>query len=192
MEQLAAIEQSAAKVFKDLPHFPKSVRNWVGENAWWIVLIGVVLGVFGVLSSLAALTVFGSAFVGVAVVAGGSAAAGVVILSAVVTLVGYIVTVVLEALAIQPLKAKKKRGWDLIFMAWIVNLILALVSAVVNVGVGSNIFGVVSGLVWTAIVAAVGLYILFEFRSFYLSPQSTAPEAKAADDLTPPKPPVAS
>lgn len=179
MEQLAAIEQSLAKAFKDLPHFPKGLRDWVGENAWWIVIISVVLGGISVVTTLFAATLFGPFLVGYAGSVGGVATGGAVLLSGLVSVAVLVVTVVLEAMAIQPLKAKRKRGWDLIFLAWLVSFAGSVVSTVISTAIGgSSIFGAVSGLVWTAFFAAIGAYVLFEFRSYYLTPKPVDPAGK--------------
>lgn len=169
MEKLATVEQSLVKAFKDLPHFPKSLRDWVGENAWWIVIIGVVLGGISILSSLFAATLFGPFLVMYAGGVGGGYAATLVGISGLISLAVLIVTVVVEAMAISPLKAKQKRGWNLIFLSWLIGVAGSLVGIVMNVLAGGNIFAAVGGLVWTALFAAIGAYVLFEFRSYYVT-----------------------
>ena len=63
MQQLAPLEEAIAKVHKDLPHLPKGLTTWLVENAWWLVIIGVALGVFGVLGTITTLAA-GSLLVG--------------------------------------------------------------------------------------------------------------------------------
>ena len=63
MQQLQSLEQALAGVFKDAPHLPKGFRVWVVENAWWLVLIGVVLSVLGA-TGLLLVVVIGSALAG--------------------------------------------------------------------------------------------------------------------------------
>lgn len=158
MQQLHSLEESLARVFKDLPHLPKGLRDWLVENAWWIVIIGVILGAIGVLGLLPTLLV-GSAFVSYYA---GAMAGGSLMVSGLVSIAVLVLTIVIEAMAIQPLKAKKKRGWDLLFLASLIGIAGSLVSAVV----GGNIIG---GLVGTAIGAAIGFYILFELRGHYIA-----------------------
>jgi uncharacterized BrkB/YihY/UPF0761 family membrane protein len=158
MQQLSSLEQALAGVFKDLPHLPKVVRDWLVENAWWLVIIGVVLGAIGVLGLLPTLLV-GSVVVGYYA---GAVAGGSVMVSGIVSIAVLVLTIVIEAMAIQPLKQKKKRGWDLLFLAALISIAGSLVGAVI----GGNVVG---GIVGTLIGAAIGGYILFELRDHYLA-----------------------
>lgn len=174
MKQLAPLEDAIVKVHKDLPHLPKGLTTWLVENAWWLVIIGVVLGGIGVLTTLTALTA-GSLLVGSLA---GAAIGGMVFASGLVSLAVLVLTVVIEALAIQPLKAKQKRGWDLLFLASLIGVAGSLISALLNGPVG-----ILIGIVWTAVFAAIAFYVLFELRVHYVG-KAAVPEA----EVVPPKP----
>ena len=168
MQQLGSLEQSIAKIHKDLPHLPKGLTTWLVENAWWLVAIGVVLGGIGILTTLTTLTT-GSAIL---TALGGPAVGGMVFVSGLVSVAVLAVTIVIEAMAIQPLKEKKKHGWDLLFLASLVGIAGSLVSAIL-----SGPLGVVSGLFGAAVAVVIGFYVLFELRVHYVG----AKEAKPAE-----------
>lgn len=174
MQQLAPLEDAIAKVHKDLPHLPKGLTKWLVENAWWLVIIGVALGVFAVLGTIATMLA-GSLLVGALV---GAAMGGALFLSSTISLLVMAATIVLEAMAIQPLKDKQKRGWNLLFLASLVGIAGGLVSSLF-----SGPWGIVNGIIWTAVGAAISFYILFELRVHYVG-------AKVATEATvvPPKP----
>ena len=174
MQQLAPLEEAIAKVHKDLPHLPKGLTTWLVENAWWLVIIGVALGMFGVLGTITTLAA-GSLLVGSLAEA---AAGGALFLSGTISLVVMIATIIIEAMAIQPLKVRQKRGWNLLFLASLVGIAGGLVSSLF-----SGPWGIVNGIIWTAVGAAISFYILFELRVHYVG-------AKVATEATvvPPKP----
>lgn len=174
MKQLAPLEEAIAKVHKDLPHLPKGFTAWLVENAWWLVIIGVAVGGISVLTTLTALAA-GSLFVGSLL---GASIGGMIFLSSLVSLVVLVLVIVLEALAIKPLKDKQKRGWDLVFLASLVSLVGSLVGTLLN-----GPLGIVTGIIWTAVAAAISFYLLFELRVHYVS-KKVAAEAT----VVPPKP----
>lgn len=71
------------------------------------------------------------------------------------------VEAVLYIMAYPGLKAHKKAGWNLLFYAALVNAVYSVVVAFTNYGGAGNI---VSGLIGTVI----GLYFLFQIRSYYM------------------------
>lgn len=185
MQQLAPIEQSLAKLFEGFPHLPKSVREWIADNIWWIVIIGVVLGVMSMAWLLFAAALFGPFLVGYIAATASVQQGALTSLVTIISLAAGVVTLILDAMAIQPLKAKLKRGWNLIFLSSLISFAAGIVSAVLNVSFG----GILGSILGTGIT----MYLLFELRAYFGgATQSTATQPKATDDLTPPKPPVAS
>jgi hypothetical protein len=157
MEALHKLENTAAGWFKQAPHLPANVKNWLSDNVWWLTLVGVAISAFGILALLPFLlgaSVLTSSY---ALYAGIDA--GRTMLAYWVSF-GFLVAVVLvEAMAIMPLKAKKKQGWDLLFLALLVSILSSLVGFAVTYGV-SNIFGAV-------LTALIGGYLLFEIRGSF-------------------------
>lgn len=161
MQQLAPIEQSLAKLFQGFPNLPKNVREWIADNAWWLVIIGVVLGGLAVLG-LASALFFGTAvttmFLG--------PLGGVFFLPALIHLAILVVTILIEVSAIEPLKAKQKRGWSLIFLSSLISIAASLLNIVLT--------GDLNGILGLIIGALISFYVLFEVRSYFV-------EAKPAD-----------
>ena len=165
MQTVTKLENMAAEWYKGMPHLPVNGRRWLSTNIWWIALVGVILGVLSV-----ATVFFGTLLVGMfAATYGGVAGAALAGLGAFVVILSLlfsIVTMLLTAMAISPLKAKQKRGWTLIF----ITVLLQVAAAVVHLLFTFDIFG----LIWNLLFTAIGAYFLFEVRDGF----STAKVAK--------------
>ena len=157
MKQLSSFEQMLAKAHEGLPHTPKGLREWVVNNAWWLALIGVILGVLGVISTLFALTA-GTLFV---TAVWGVALGASMFTASMISLLTLAVMVGIQAMAIKPLQAKQKRGWDLVFLAALVGIAGNLLSVLVGGTFGTSLAGLL-------IATAVAYYVLFELRGHYL------------------------
>jgi hypothetical protein len=156
MQQVEKIEKMVATWMKDMPHLPKGLTKWLAENAWWLVIIGVVLSVLSLLMALTALTV-GSVVLGTL---GAAALGGTLFVGALISLVGSAASAVIEGLAISPLKVMNKKGWDLLFLSVLVGFAGAVVSSLI----GMNIMGVV----WAAVAAAISFYVLLEVKPYFV------------------------
>ncbi len=154
MRVVEDIEKAGSELFKQVPHLPKNAREWIVANAWWIVLIGVILSVLSVLSLVPILT--GASLLSSIYAPYAAASTGKFILAAWVSLAFLAVVTYLEATAIAALKAKQKKGWDLVFLALLVSVVSSVVYFVITFEV-SSLFGAVLG-------AVVGGYFLFETR----------------------------
>lgn len=172
MEQVKKLEQVLAGWYKNAPHLPQNGQKWLTQNAWWIVLIGVILGAIGVVA-----VVMGTLFAGTLLTAVGglvgAAVGGFLLVVVLISLVFSVIELVLMALAIAPLKDGKKKGWNYLFVAFIVTAIAVIVDFILHV----NGNGFMS-LVWNAICLAIGGYFIFEIRSYMLGAKAT--HAKAA------------
>lgn len=159
MEYAKKLELLLAGWYKNAPHLSRNGQKWLGENVWWIVLIGVILGAVGVVVIL-----FGTLFAGAAltVIGGpvGFALGGILLVAVIVNLALSVIEIVLSALAIAPLKNGKKKGWNYLFGAYLVAALAAVVSFVFHLGVGSF-----AALLWAVVWLAVSGYFLFEVRS---------------------------
>lgn len=156
MQQLAGLEDGLNTFFKGLPHLPKEWRHWLADNVWWLVLIGIVLGAFGVLG-LVPVVLGISIFTGIVA---GPAAGALVIITGIVNMAVLVVSVVLEAMAVTPLKAKQKRGWDLLFLVSLVAFAGSVLNAIITGNIG-HILGLLVGTL-------IGLYLLFEVRMYFV------------------------
>jgi hypothetical protein len=166
MESVHKLEKTVAEWYKAVPHLPKGGQKWLADNVWWIVVIGVVLSVLGLFSILsllflagAGLALAGGATGGAYGSAVGAALGGVVLISVIVSLAVYVIELILMAMAISPLKNHKKKGWDLLFLVALINVLSIVVTGLL----GMNFFSIIWGLLW----AAVGGYFLFEIYGHF-------------------------
>ncbi len=167
---LTKAETSLAGVFKDIPAIPKSGRDAIVKVMPWLALI------FGVLQVLAAWGVWGlartvdraadivntySAYYAVP-------AAHISTFDRLAIYVGAVVLLVCGAIGImayKPLSARLKRGWDLMFLASLVNLVYAVVAIFIqNRGIGSFIMSLIG--------SAIGFYLLFQIQGAYTKKHS--------------------
>lgn len=156
MQQLSGLENSLGTLFKGLPHLPKDWRHWLADNAWWLALIGVAFGCLGILGLIP--VVLGiSIFTGIVA---GPAAGALIIITGIVNMAVLVVSVALEAMAITPLKARQKRGWDLLFLVSLVTFTGAVLNALITGNIG-HILGLIIGTL-------IGLYVLFEVRMYFV------------------------
>lgn len=148
---------------KNVPHLPDNARKWLGTNIWWIVLIGAIISgislLFALFGIFALMQLIGSVSSVYYVNGTGFAAWGIV--TGVITLVISAFALVLTALSITPLKEKQKKGWVLLFAAWLVNVAGSVIGAIL----AFNPFTFIFSLVFTAVFAAIAGYFLFEIHS---------------------------
>ena len=137
------LEDAYAKV----PALPANIRELIVTIAPWLSLI---FGVLMVLTGIGGLGLF-TALSPFTALYGGVGYSVFLMISSVV----IIVQGVLMLLAFSPLKKRALRGWNLLF--W--SEVLAVVSSVVSLRVGS--------VVWAIVGAAIALYFLFQMKSYY-------------------------
>lgn len=176
MEAINNLERTIAGWFKDIPHLPLEFRKWLGDNVWWIVLIGVVLSVLALFPILMGLMV--ATGVGVAIGATGvygTATGGLIgfaIIGTFLALASLGATAVLLGLAVSPLKAKKRKGWQLLFIVLIVGTVFSVAGNILSFNFGGFV-GLISTALWTIVQA----YLLFEIRSEFGHKVATKPVA---------------
>lgn len=158
MESVRKLEAMVVEWFESVPHLPVKGREWLAQNIWWISLIGVALGAFGILSVLA--VTFGVSTV-ISIYGGpvGVVVGSLAFIAVLVALAFSIFVLVLLAIAILPLRAGKKKGWDLLF----ISMLLCGASVVVGFLLTFNFGSLLVGAVSTAAFA----YFLFEIRSYF-------------------------
>lgn len=162
MELLTKLEHQVLKWLKGVPHLPKSARSWLGENIWWIAVVALVF------TGIAALVTF-TGILGAIAVSGTVATSYFVtatftawaIVTGTVALVFLVLEAIILGMAINPLKAKQKKGWVLLFALWILGTVSIVVSAILSLNPLDFITGILFGAVWVAVSG----YFLFEIHS---------------------------
>lgn len=165
MAALQNAEQKLGDLFKGLPPLSKNAKEALA-NAWpWIALV------FGVLQLAAAywlwkLTQYTSAFNDLANSLSTYYTGESVGLSSMDKTIIYlgiavlVVDAVILLMAYPHLKTRTRRGWDLLFLGSIINVLYSLVSLFIDGrGFGSFLFGLIG--------SAVGFYLLFQVRELY-------------------------
>jgi hypothetical protein len=166
VESIKKIEDMVEGWLKPIPHLPTNWRKWISDNIWWITLVGVILsviGLFGLLIILlGAVSFFGttSVFYGAYVPA---AYSGVQLFAGFVQLLFLVATVAITAMAVMPLRLMRKKGWDLLFLSFLVGIVAQIVGAVLM----ANPSGIITTLLSDLIGAAISAYFLFEVRSYF-------------------------
>jgi len=162
------LEQFLESIFlKKAPYqLPQKVKDAIVKFAYWAVIIGIVLSILSILSFLRASSYLSMMrrFYGVG--AGPQYYLGVVAL---------VVQTVLMISALSGLKAKSKKGWQMMYYSVLASVVYSVVS-----------FYNIGGLVWSLIMAAIGMYILFQVKGSYTS-QTASPEKKIESKPEAPK-----
>lgn len=161
MQPLTKLENKILSWIKDVPQLPSTARKWLGDNSWWIVLIiAIVLGIsalftfFRVMSLISVLGTIGASFYAVSTVTTVGITIGFIQLA-------FIIAIgLLLAYAVKPLQRKQKKGWVLLFAAWLVMILSIVVGAVLSFDVFSFIVNIIFGAICIAIVG----YFLFEIH----------------------------
>ncbi len=134
---------------------PENARKWIATYAWIFELLFVILGglaffallgVLGIVSTVAAIpATYGGSY----------------LLFAWLALLVLGAEVVVGAMAVPKLKALKKAGWNLSYYMALFNFAFGVLNAIAN----AALFGIVT----QAISSLIGLYVLFQVRSYFKS-----------------------
>jgi hypothetical protein len=168
MENVRKLEVMVASWYKNMPHLPKNGQKWLSENAWWLVLLWVVLGAMGVGGVIMATFFAGALLSSVGPVA--AAVGGIAFVAVVIAMLFSVVILVLSGMAIAPLRALQKKGWTLLFIV----VLLEVAAHAASFLLSFNLFALVSNLLFTA----VGAYFLFEIRDMFVASHAKKAVAK--------------
>lgn len=173
MEPLRKLEHRILGWVKDVPHLPRDVQAWLGRNIWIIVMVGAIIGTVAVffqfinwLALMAVISDPRSQLYVYGGVAGWSVAT---------TIISYVFTaLILVALfaSVAALKNRSKRGWVLLFVAWLVFVLQTVITAVLSL----NAFVFVFTLLMGAIFALIFGYVLFEVHTYFDQHKAAKPK----------------
>ncbi len=151
---------------KPIPHLPSTWRKWGADNIWWIMIVSVVVSVITIWALLSTMSTTATIFTINSNLWHSYNPFGHTswwMFSSMISLLFMAGVTIITASAINPLKNMKKKGWDLLFLVFIVKI----VAEIINLLISLNIFLFLSSLVGIAIGAAIGAYLLFEIRSYF-------------------------
>lgn len=146
--------------FAKFPHIPEGGRKVIADISPWIALIFGILGVIGLLGEGALMTLIAIP----ALMTG-----GVWVIVGFITALLGLASVVLQLLAVNPLKARIKKGWNYLFYGVLIGVVSTIISVIGGV-VGASAYAgasAVSSLVSGALGFLIGGWILFEIRDQY-------------------------
>lgn len=180
MKAVRDIEKLFIKWHKQSPiNLPEGGRKWISENAWWLVIVGVIVSAIAAIqmvrtalwadSVVRQIQDFSAAFGVTTPGIGGEHMVGLWI--SILTLAAV---VALQVKAIQPLKEMKRAGWDLLFLGMLVSTVGATLSSLVQGEIVSAVIGLAIGLV-------IGGFILFEIRDKFVSSDKKAAKSSKTD-----------
>jgi hypothetical protein len=159
------LETRIGNLLKGAPALPESTKKSLVEAWPWIA---VILGVLQVISALALWSVVSAAERAIDVANTYSliyngVSAGLTAMDKTVIYLAIIVLVVSSVIlfkAYPELKKQTKRGWDLLFLGSLVNVVYAVITLFINQrGVSSFVFSLIGSV--------IGFYLLFQVREKY-------------------------
>jgi len=156
-------EAQLVPFFAKFPHIPENGRKVIADIMPWLALIFGIIGLLVLLGAgaLTTLLAIPALFTG----------SIWVITTFFIVLLG-IFSVVLQLLAVNPLKAKMKKGWNYIFYGLLIGVVSTIVSVIGAVGTTSSMYAgasAVSSLVSGALSFLIGGWLLFEIRDHFKS-----------------------
>ena len=157
MDRIDNIEQKLAGWYEKAPHLPTKGREWIANNVWWITLIGVILGGLSSLGVLA-MALLSTLPHPYSMWPYGLFPGQMVTLFFLGSVIGIVMTIVAAA-AITPLKNRRRRGWQLLFIVSLIDVVTGVLSFL--------FFFRLDSLIQGALELAIGLYFLFEVRSYF-------------------------
>jgi hypothetical protein len=93
-----------------------------------------------------------------------------------------LLTTILTALAVSPLKSKSRTGWELLFLSLVLSAVFDLVVDVVSLvsaNGGYNLWSFVFNVLGVAIGFFIGGYFLFEIREKFMAKVKVPKKARA-------------
>ena len=156
MKQLSPLLKVLDENYAKAPALPKKWTDLIVNFAPWLALLGGVLGLlFGVMGLLASLSLFGLVTAVAPLGVYGATYGPQYIIAVVVGALVLLATGVLLLMAYPSLKARKEKGWNLMFYV----LVLGIVSSIASL----NVFSILMSVV----VALIEYYFLYQVKSYY-------------------------
>lgn len=159
MGLITTIETNAENFYKGFPHLPQTSRAWLAANIWWLTLVGAILIGIAILPVLSVIVPFSLLAIGFGGPVG-AAVGGIALLITFIFLGISIVELILFSMAVGRLQERKKRGWDLLFLALVISSLYVLPS-LFTFDLGA--------VIASALGILLGGYLLFEIRNSFIA-----------------------
>ena len=164
MQSLRKLEQRILHLVRDIPHLPSDAQAWLGRNIWVIVMVGSIISAVALFYLFIDWLAFVRAFndpLGSLYVYGGIS--GWRIARDVTGFIFSALILTVTFAAIKPLKLQSKKGWVMLFVAWL----LAIVSIILSALLSFKAFTFILVLLMGATFAIISGYILFEVHAYF-------------------------
>lgn len=151
-----------APLFKALPSLPQNAKNVIAKIWPWAALILGVLQLFAVFSLWQAVNyvnTFATYANEIAVATGQSVNYSIGVLYY-IALGVLVLDAVLLLLAVAPLFAGKRSGWNLLFLSALINLVYGVITVFDGTYGANNLIGAIIG-------AIVGFYLLYQVKDSF-------------------------
>lgn len=144
--------------FAKFPHIPEGGRKVIADIVPWLALIFGIIELLVLLGAgaLTTLLAIPALFTG-----------NVWVITTFVTVLLGLFSAILQLLAVNPLKAKMKKGWNYIFYVLLIGVVSTIVSIIGTTLTTSALYagaGIVSSLISGALGFLIGGWLLFEIR----------------------------
>jgi hypothetical protein len=175
-ELLGKIEDALEPLFTGLPALPKNVKEWF-VKAWPILAL-----ILGVLQLLAAWSLWNVGHLvnnlanyanQLSNVYGTGVAVNQLSFFYWFSLIVLVVDAVILLIAYTGLKARSRKGWNMLFLGVLVNVVFGVITAF------DGGYGGFGNLIMALIDSAIAFYFLFQVRSYYtITTKSTTKSAE--------------
>jgi uncharacterized membrane protein YuzA (DUF378 family) len=158
------LEKMLDDVFKQMPSLPEEARKGLAQAMPWVTLVGGVLSLLAawyLYQAVAWINQWAGAVNSVYGATGYTSPVGSIGIVAWVSLAILAAQAILFLVAFPALRSFKKTGWDLLLWAAVANIAYDVLY---------NLFGGymnIGQLIFSLIGAAIGLYLLFQVRSYF-------------------------
>lgn len=151
------LEEKVMELNNKLPQLPTSTQVSLARFFWILAILAIVLNVMGIIAvlgigAISNLVLFSTGF--------GYMTVNIWIM-VITGVIGMGITVVMELIALKPLKAKKYRGWYISFCAVWLGLIFSIIYDIFSHSFGS--------IFQSVIRLAISLYLLAQVRDHFTS-----------------------
>ncbi len=164
MELVHKAEKALEGPFASLPPLPKDARKGLAGIWPWLALIAGILqlvaawGLYTWARDIDKWVEWANSW---SASVGGPTTNSGLTLWVWIAIIVLVVDAVILLVAFPKLQKKQKAGWDLLFLAALINLVYGIVSLFID-GRGG-----ISGLFWALLGSAIGFYLLFQVREFF-------------------------
>ena len=161
------IEKQIIVWLKPVPRLPRYITKLIADNLWWVIIIATIVMTISALASLLAISSYLSYLGNAASYAGiynTALYSGLWLFFTVLSLIFSSLIAYIYYRSITPLRKMHELGWRLLFGVFLISVLRAAIFSFTTL----NVFVIIFTLIFSAIFMAVGAYLLFEIRHYFV------------------------